>query len=93
MMRLMCYIPTIILTSAERGFGSSQLVSVEVLSNLSIEDADVDWVMETVEEPISWMNPIKGYLLKETLPEEFKKRRKILRKAPMYLIQDGRLYR
>jgi len=48
--------------------------------------------MEATEEPDSWMTPIKEYLMTGALPAEAKKRRKIPRKAPMYLVQDGRLY-
>ena len=39
------------------------------------------------------MTLIKEYIISGTLPAEPKKRRKILCKAPFYLIQDERLYR
>jgi len=59
----------------------------------STDDIDVDWVMGTAEEPKSWMTPIKEYLLNGILPTDPKKRKKLLRKASLFLMQDGRLYR
>jgi len=66
---------------------------IEVLSTPSIDDMDVDWIMDIAQEPESWMTPIKEYLLNGTLPENPRGRQKLLRKVPRYVIQDGKLYR
>jgi len=66
---------------------------IEVLSTLSIDDMDIDWIMEISQEPESWMTPIREYLLSGTLPENPRTRQKLLRKVPRYIIPDGQLYR
>jgi len=62
------------------------LVPVEVLSNPSTDDNDIDWIMETAIDPDSWMTPIQNYLLRGELPDDSKKRKRLLRKASLYLI-------
>jgi len=68
-------------------------VHIEVLSTPSIDDMDVDWVMNLSQEQESWMTLIKEYLLNGTLSECPKARQKLLRKVLRYVIQNGRLYR
>ena len=69
------------------------MVPVEVLTTPSIDEMEVDWVMGLSQEPETWMTPIKEYLLNGKLPEDRKERQRLLRKAPRYMVQDGRLYR
>jgi len=68
-------------------------VPVEVLSTPSIDDMDIDWIMNLSQEQESWMTPIEEYLLNGMIPENPRARQKLLRKVPRYVIQDGRLYR
>ena len=63
------------------------------MGSLSIEETDIDWIMNLTQERESWMTPIKEYLLNGSVPESPKERQRLLRKVPRYLIQDGRLYR
>jgi len=66
---------------------------IEVLSTPSIDDMDIDWIMDISQEPESWMTPFRDYLLNGTLPENPRTRQKLLIKVPRYIIQDGQLYR
>lgn len=68
------------------------LVPVEMLTNQSIDEMDVDWILETIVKPEVWMTPIKDYLLAGTLPTIRNQQTKLLRKPPRFMIQDGILY-
>ena len=39
-------------------------VPIEVLSSPSIDDVDIDWIMNLSRGSESWMTPIREYLLK-----------------------------
>lgn len=54
---------------------------------------EIDEVLETAQEPDSWMTPIKNFLLSGDLPAGRNDRKKLLRKAARFIIQDGVLYR
>ena len=49
--------------------------------------------MSVSQEQESWMTPITEYLLNGSLPKNSKERKKLLRKASRYIVQDGQLYR
>lgn len=52
----------------------------------------VDWIVETEPERESWTTPIRDYLQRGILQERRNKRRKILRQASRYIMQEGILY-
>lgn len=66
------------------------VVLVETLSRPIIEE--VDLIMEIDEKP-TWMTPFKDYLLNGVLPKNRNEARKLLRKIPRFLMQEGTFYR
>ncbi|XP_071739243.1 uncharacterized protein [Rutidosis leptorrhynchoides] len=64
---------------------------VEEVKVKSIEEDSVSAAVE--EEEQSWMTPIIEFLTKGTLPIDSSEARKIKMKAPMYLLENGILYR
>lgn len=69
------------------------LVPVEVLDAPSINQMEIDWVLETEPEKESWMTPSKDYLLWGVSLDLRNERRQVLRKASWYIIQKGVKYK
>ncbi|GJT30910.1 reverse transcriptase domain-containing protein [Tanacetum coccineum] len=69
----------------------SKQVLVEELKEKSIDEKEVLAIVE--EEGRTWMTPIHEYLVEEILPEEKKKARDVRRKARMYVMPNGVLYK
>ncbi|GKF40252.1 reverse transcriptase domain-containing protein [Tanacetum coccineum] len=69
----------------------SKQVLVEELKKKSIHEKEALAIVE--EEEQTWMTPIYEYLTKEILPEDKKKARVVRRKASLYTIINGSLYK
>src|SRR5574338_1360601 len=69
------------------------LVPVETLSSPSIDQIKTSDVFETSPCRESWMTPYRSYIENGILPKHRNEKRKILRKASRFIIQDGIMYR
>lgn len=70
-----------------------EMVPIEVLKSPSIDQMEVDPVLETEPERESLMTLIKNILQNGTLPMKKSERWAVVRKASRYVIQDRALYR
>ena len=57
------------------------LAPVEVLRSPSIDQMEIDLILETEPERESWMTPLKNFLMNGTLSTKKSERRKVIRKA------------
>lgn len=61
------------------------LVKIIIISASSIDQMDVNWILEDEMKKKPWITLIKDYLLEGTLSSGKKERRKLLRKAHRFL--------
>lgn len=62
------------------------LVLVEVLSAVSIDQIDIDWMLEVEIEKDLWMTLIKEYLLNGTLIVRRNEQRKLLHQTSRFIV-------